>query len=258
MRLVTLTTDFGLRDPYVAEMKGAILSACPQVRLIDVTHEVAPGDVGEGSWVLARVWERFPPQTVHVAVVDPGVGSTRLPVAVRAAGRWFVGPDNGIVGAVLDRWPSDTAVEIEASRLSAEPPSDTFHGRDLFAPAAARLACGESADALGDALEPGRLVRLEEEGPARAAETIRGHIVHVDRFGNLVTDIPVSWLPDAPTATIAGRVLQGIEHSYVAVPAGGLLMTRGSGGTLEISARGTSAAAVLGVGRGESVVVSAS
>jgi len=257
MSIVTLTTDFGLRDPYVAETKGAILSACPQARLIDVTHEIPPGDVGEGSWILARVWKRFPARTVHVGVVDPGVGSERLPIAVHVAGRWFVGPDNGIVGAVTNLWPPDEAVELQASRLAAEPPSDTFHGRDLFAPAAARLACGEPGDALGDSIDPDRLVRLETADPSREGGTIRGQVVHVDRFGNLITDIPLSWLPDAPRATIAGRVLEDIEHSYAAVPAGGLLMTRGSGGTLEISARGTSAAAVLGVGRGETVVVSA-
>lgn len=257
MPLLTFTTDFGLRDPYVAEMKGAVLSLCPEARLIDVTHEITPGDVQEASWVLARVWKRFPEDTVHVAVVDPGVGSSRLPVAIRAAGRWFVGPDNGIVGPVLDRWPAEAALEIRASRLPGAPPSDTFHGRDLFAPAAARLACGESAEALGDDLDPGLLVRVEEAKPSRENETIRGRIVHVDRFGNLVTDIPADWLSDTSAATIAGRVLHGLERSYAAVAPGVLLLTRGSGGTLEISARGTSAAAVLGVGRGETVVVTA-
>lgn len=258
MPLLTLTTDFGLSDPYVAEMKGAVLSLCPEARLVDVTHDVAPGDVREGSWVLARIWDRFPPGTVHLAVVDPGVGSSRLPIAVLAEERWFIGPDNGVVGAVLDRWPAGAAVEIQAARFSDEPPSDTFHGRDLFAPAAAILACGGSADVLGHAIEPGVLVGLETDGPSREGGTIRGQIVHVDRFGNLVTDIPTDWLPGAPVATIAGRVLRGIEDSYSAVSPGGLLLTRGSGRTLEISARETSAAAVLGVGRGETVVVSSS
>ena len=258
IRLVTLTTDFGLRDPYVAEMKGVLLSVCPHARLIDVTHGISPGDLREASWVLRRVWARFPPNTVHLAVVDPGVGSARLAVAVRADGRWFVGPDNGIVGAALARWPAESATELHVSRISAQPPADTFHGRDVFAPAAARLACGEVPEALGDGLDPGRLVRLEEAGPTREGEGVRGHIVHVDRFGNLVTDIPTEWLPEVPVASIGGRVLEGIERSYSAVPVGELLLTRGSGGTLEISARGTSAAALLGVGREERVTVSAS
>jgi len=255
MPLVTLTSDFGLRDPYVAEMRGAILSRCPEAQLVDVTHDVTPGDVQEASWVLARVWERFPPHTVHLAVVDPGVGSQRLPVAVHAAGRWFVGPDNGILGAVLGRGPVEAAFEIEAARLSGGPLSDTFHGRDLFAPAAACLACGESGEKLGPAVDPERLVRPEAAVASRDGETITGHVVHVDRFGNLITDIPTDWLPETPKATIAGRAVEGIERSYSAVPAGGLLLTRGSGGTLEISARGTSAAELLGVGRGEKVVV---
>lgn len=255
MHIVTLTTDFGLEDPYVAEMKGVLLSVCPVVRLVDVTHDVAPGDLEQASWVLARVWEQFPPATVHVAVIDPGVGSSRLPVAVSAADRWFVGPDNGIVDGVLERTPAESAVMIESSRVSAEAPSDTFHGRDIFAPAAARLACGDEPSALGTSLEPGRLVRLERAGPVRKDETIMGRVVHVDRFGNLITDIPIEWLPDDPSVEVGGRRVEGVEHSYAAVASGDLLLTLGSGGMLEISARGTSAAALLGVGRGETVTV---
>lgn len=255
MHIVTLTTDFGLEDPYVAEMKGVLLSICPVVRLVDVTHDVAPGDLEEASWVLSRIWERFPPGTVHVAVIDPGVGSSRLPVAVRAGDRWFAGPDNGILDAVLERTPAEAAVAIESSRVSAEEPSDTFHGRDIFAPAAARLACGEEASALGRSLEPDRLVRMERAGPVREGTTITGRVVHVDRFGNLITDIPTEWLPDAPSVSIASRRIEGVERSYAAVASGDLLLTLGSGGRLEISARGTSAAARLGVGRGETVTV---
>ena len=255
MQIVTLTTDFGLADPYVAEMKGVLLSACPAVRLVDITHDVAPGDLEQASWVLSRVWERFPAGTVHLAVVDPGVGSSRLPVAIRATGRWFVGPDNGILGAVLARVPAESAVAIEASKVSLGSPSDTFHGRDIFAPAAARLACGEEASALGAPLGTDRLVRLELAGPTRTGTAITGHVVHVDRFGNLITDIPTDWLPDVPSVAIAGRRVDGVAHSYAAVASGDLLLTLGSGGMLEISARGTSAAALLGVGRGEVVRV---
>jgi S-adenosylmethionine hydrolase len=253
--IVTLTTDFGVRDPYVAEMKAVLIDRCPEARLVDVTHEIAPGDVREATWVLGRIWARFPPDTVHLVVVDPGVGSERLAVAVRVAERWFTGPDNGLLTTVLDRPPPVGAWRVDPARLASGAVSDTFHGRDVFAPAAAHLACRGRPDAFGEPIDAACLIRLRQDAAEGDEERLRGRVVHVDRFGNLITDIPSAWLEARSTVSVAGRTVSGIERSYSAVPSGALLCTRGSGGTLEISARGSSAAALLGVGRDEPVTV---
>lgn len=256
MSAVTLLTDFGTADGYVGEMKGVLLSlgAGP---LVDVSHDVDQGDVRGGAWALRRIWERFPSGTVHLVVVDPGVGSDRRAVAARAGGRWFVGPDNGLLTWIARERDVDARVELDPERAGLESVSDTFHGRDLFAPAAGRLATGEPASALGPALEPGGLETFDLPDPVRAGEgRVNGAVWHVDRFGNLVTNVPSEWLPD-PTAVarLGGREVRGIRGSYAAVEPGELLLTRGSLGTLEVSARDASAAEELGARRGDPVEV---
>lgn len=254
MGLVTLITDFGTADGYVGEMKGVLVSAGAE-DLVDVTHEVARGDVRAGAWALRRIWSRFPEETVHLVVVDPGVGTDRLPVAVGAGDRWFVGPDNGLLTWVVREHRPSVAVALDARRAGLDVVSDTFHGRDLFAPAAARLAAGHSPESLGRSLSAEELVRLPLSEPVRADGEIRGQVWHVDRFGNLVTNVPVEWLPKEPTVRIAGREIRGLRRGYGEVQSGELLLTRGSVGTLEISARDASAAGRLGAGRGHAVVV---
>lgn len=258
--MVTLITDFGTVDGYVGEVKGVLLSRGPTLRPVDITHEIPPGDVRSGAWALARIWARFPPGTVHLVVVDPGVGSARHPVAVEAEGRWFVGPDNGLLTRVLAGEPPPAvgrARILDPARPGLPPVSDTFHGRDLFAPAAAHLAAGGPAEELGPALSPSELVHLPEPAPSRRGGRLEGHVVHVDRFGTLVTDLPVGWLPERPEAEVAARRLDILGRSFADVDPGELLLLRGSGGTLEIAARGASAAEILGVGRGERVLVRA-
>jgi S-adenosylmethionine hydrolase len=244
-RAITLVTDFGTRDGYVGEMKGVLLEGAPDARLVDVTHDVPPGDVRAGGWVLGRIWPRFPLGSVHLAVVDPGVGSGRRAVAARIRDRWLVAPDNGLVtlaerggagtvpagtaggrGADEDAGPAsddaagtgggvEAAREIDPDRVGLEPLSDTFHGRDLFAPAAARLAAGGDPGELGPALDPGGLVRLELEKPRRAGDEARGAVVHVDRFGNLVTNVPTGWLPATPVAEVGDHRVQGLGDGRV-------------------------------------------
>lgn len=274
--VITLLTDFGARDSYVAEMKAAILERVPAVRCVDVTHEVAPGDVPAAAWLLARIWVRFPPGTVHLVVVDPTVGSARRPLAVRAAGRWLVGPDNGLV-TFLERSPEGPGVRIDeawalggpaaaeggksASATAADRTrrvaglSDTFHGRDLFAPAAARLAAGEPAEGIGTRLDPSALVRLEVPRPRRDGERVEGAVVHVDRFGTLVTNIPAGWLPEEPVARVGEVRVRGLARSYADVAPGEPLLVIGSVGTLELSVRDGSAAERWGIRRGAGVVV---
>lgn len=253
MAIVTLTSDFGTRDGYVGEMKGVVLERAPSARLVDVTHDVPPGDVWSGAWTLSRVWTRFPPGTIHLAVVDPGVGTDRRAAAVRIAGRWLVGPDNGLL--TLASGEVEAARELDPGRVGLEPFSDTFHGRDLFAPAAGHLASGGDPGGLGPPLEAGSLIRLPVPAPERDGERLRGRVVHVDRFGNLVTDLPSEWLPTSPTASVGDYTIAATGDSFAAVEPGDPVLIRGSGGTLEICVRDASAAEVLGVGRGESVEV---
>lgn len=185
--IVTLTTDFGTRDAYVAAMKGAILGIARSVQLVDVTHEVAPHDVAEGAYALEAAAPYFPPGTVHVGVVDPGVGTARRGLAVVARGQVFVGPDNGLFTPFLggDDW---TAFELAAPEYRLRAVSRTFHGRDVFAPAAAHVAAGVDPARLGPRVtDP---VRLPWPAPRRTGAGVAGVVVHVDRFGNLVTSIP--------------------------------------------------------------------
>lgn len=253
MSIVTLTTDFGTRDGYVGEMKGVVLERAPSARLVDVTHDVPAGDVWAGSWTLSRVWTRYPPGTVHLAVVDPGVGTDRRAAAVRIAGRWLVAPDNGLL--TLASGEVEVARELDPDRVGLEPFSDTFHGRDLFAPAAGLLAAGADPGELGPLLEAGSLVRLPVPAPEREGGRIRGRVVHVDRFGNLVTDIPSEWLPDEPVAEVGDYEIRETGRSFAAVESGAPVLIRGSGGTLEVCVRDGRAAEVLGIGRGEAVDV---
>jgi len=254
MSIVTLITDFGTRDGYVGEMKGVILERCPGATLVDVTHDIEPGDVEGAAWVLGRVWDRYPAGTVHLAVVDPGVGGERRAVALHSAGRWFVGPDNGLTARVGDGAPETLRV-LDPEALGLPAPGATFHGRDLFAPAAAWVAGGGDPAALGAALDPADLVRLDLPEPERAGAWVRGRVAHVDRFGNLITDIPADWVGEGAIVEIAGVEVSGLRTHYGAAEPGELLALIGSGGTLEVSVRGGSAAADLSARRSDPVSV---
>jgi S-adenosylmethionine hydrolase len=249
--IVTLTTDFGARDPYAAAVKGVLLSRCAGLRVVDLTHEIAPQDVTEGAFFIAQAAPWFPAGTVHLAVVDPGVGTSRRPLAVRAGGHFFVLPDNGLIELVLRALPLDQARVIDMDRDRGT--SATFHGRDVFAPAAAALACGAPLSDIGPAA--GRLARLAFPRPALRADRVEGEIVHVDRFGNLVSNIDRAALGGAPCSgvQIGGRALGAPLHTYGDAAAGELLALWNSAGLLEVAAREASAAATLGLGRGAGI-----
>lgn len=248
---ITLLTDFGTADGYVAAMKGVIAALAPGVPIDDATHDIPPGDVASGAWALARYWDLYPEGTIHIAVVDPGVGTARRGLAARIGGRYFVAPDNGILTRVLDAGAAVEAVEITARRLMRDVASATFHGRDVFAPVAAHLAIGVRLSELGGRVDD--LVRLELPHPEKTPTGARGSVVHVDRFGNLITDIPASWVPGSACVVVAGRRVGPMRRTYGDVRAGELVALIGSAGFLEISVRNGSAAAVLGVGPGARV-----
>jgi len=237
LAIVTLTTDFGWRDNFVGVMKGVILARCPQARLVDLAHDLPAHDVAQAAFSLWSAWPFFPEGTVHLAVVDPGVGGQRAVLAVRAAGRYFVAPDNGLLSYVLDDCPDFEARRIEHADLRFETVSHTFHGRDVMAPAAARLAAGFAFDQVGPGIqEPVRLPLLK----ARAGpDAIQGRVVYVDRFGNLITNIDANdlagWDPDQLTLEIGDLIVRGLSAAYASAEPGRLLALGGSQGLIEIA-----------------------
>lgn len=252
MRRITLLTDFGTRDAYVGAMKGAIASIIPDVALEDVAHDLPPGDVGAASRALARYWRRFPPGTVHLVVVDPGVGTDRRALAIQADGRWIVAADNGGASAVLHEAEAWRAVSLENREFHGPARSRTFHGRDVFAPVAAHLAGGLPLDRLGPEIRDP--VRLVEPAPERNEGEVRGQVVARDRFGNLVTNVGAEELRGAVAVEAAGRRIP-VAETYGEVEPGTLLALVNSGGRLELAVRDGSAAELLEGGHGMPVRV---
>jgi S-adenosylmethionine hydrolase len=251
-RRITLLTDFGTADGYVAAMKGVIAAIAPDAPIDDAAHDIAPGDTHAAAWVLAGYWRLYPNGTVHVAVVDPGVGSARRALAALADGRLFVAPDNGVLTHVLDVAREPSVVAIENEKFFGDVVSATLHGRDVFAPVAAHLARGTSHAELGRVItDP---VKLPLPRPYRTPESIHGVIVHIDRFGNLVTNIPAEWIVAGSPVLIAGRELT-VRRTYADVATGEPLALIGSRGTLEIAVRDRSAAELLSVRCGAEVSV---
>jgi S-adenosylmethionine hydrolase len=244
MSIVTLLTDFGTSDSYVAEMKGVLLSRAPTATLIDVSHDIPPGDIRAAAYVLGRTWSRFPAGTVHLAVVDPGVGSARAALAMSAHGHCFVGPDNGVFTSIFHD------AEVEAVELPVPPSaSATFHGRDLFAPAAAALAAGAELSSLGQRFA-GIPHRLAYTVPHREGRSVIGEIVYVDRFGSLITNLTAELVPAHAMLEIDELEIGPLKRTFTDVPAGSLLAYIGSDGMVEIAVRDGSAAERLGLGMG--------
>ncbi len=253
-KIVTLCTDFGLRDGYVAAMKGVILSIAPQVCLVDISHQITPQSVREGAFVLRSAYTFFPSGTVHLVVVDPGVGSERRAMAVQAAEHLFVAPDNGVLAYVLRREQQVQAVSLTNPVYWREEVSETFHGRDIFAPVAAHLALGVPLEDLGKPLE--ELVQLDLPVPERRSNgTIVGHVIHVDGFGNVVTNIPADMLRDCDRwQVMAGKEwIIGLSSTYASAAKGDLVALIGSHGFLEIAVREGSAARIAHLQVGDTV-----
>lgn len=244
MTVVTLLTDFGLTDSYVAEVKGVILSREPGAILVDVTHNIGSGDIRAAAYILGRTWFRFPDGTVHLAVVDPGVGTSRSALALRARNHYFVGPDNGLFTPVL----RDTEVTAVALPTPASA-SPTFHGRDLFAPAAAALAGGADLSSLGQSFS-GIPERLAYTAPRQEDKTVVGEIVYIDRFGSLITNLTPELVPPSATFEVEDLDLGPLKRTFNDATTGELLAYVGSGGAIEIAVRDGSAASLLGVGVG--------
>ena len=244
-RVITLLTDFGTADGYVGEMKGVLAASAPNARIVDVSHEVPAHDVESARLALARYWQRFPAGTVHLVVVDPGVGGVRAAIAVESEDRLLVGPDNGVLSPALLH-AGARCVTLPVSQTAAP----TFHGRDVFAPVAARLAEGAALDSLGESCaDP--VVRRTPEATRRADGAVMGSVITIDRFGNAVTNLVAR---RGGTVIVAGREVP-IVRTYADVAEGALAALVGSTGLVEIAVRDGSAAATLGLTRGAPVVL---
>ena len=264
MPVISLLTDFGTDDEYVGLVKAVIYGIAPEAAIVDLCHRIDPHDIGAAALLLANAWPYFPEGSVHLAVVDPGVGSDREILAASVRGHTFVAPDNGLLTRVLDGADSARVVRVQNSDYFLAEVSRTFHGRDVFAPVGAHLFRGLALERLGPPADPNRLCRLDLTAPGAGAEgELVGSVVWVDRFGNLITDIdsaalmrlsPTGWKRRL-TIEIRGRQLAGVSRSYTQVPPGAMLALIGSRGTLEIAANQGNASTLLDCGRGEPVRV---
>ncbi len=255
-RIVTFTTDFGLSDPFVGIMHGVVLNIHPETTIVDISHAVPSYDVLDGAWTIALAYGFFPPRTVHVVVVDPGVGSLRRPIIVETDDYVFVAPDNGVLSLVAAREPKFSVRHITAERYFLQPVSQTFHGRDIFAPVAGWLSKGVAPAEFGP--EVSDQVRLPLPSVERIGDnSLRGVVLKVDKFGNLITNISQQ---DAPALfavspppfrlLIAGQTITRLCHWYAEGGDDEFFAIVGSSGYLEIAARQASAAEKLGVGVG--------
>lgn len=250
--ILTLTTDFGAAGPYVAAMKGIILTTAPETQFVDVSHEIAPQNILEGAFVLSAIIEAFPPETVHLAVIDPGVGTPRRLVAARVAEQWFVLPDNGLLSGVLRGHALPRIHEITNPSIWRSEVSATFHGRDILAPAAAHLLRGGDPDELGPRTV--RVIRLANFEPRADDHGILGEVIFRDTFGNLITNVCADrlvgndWLVE-----IAGERIAGLSRTYGDHPPGSLVALIGSSRWLEIAVVNGDAARHLSAGPGTTV-----
>jgi S-adenosylmethionine hydrolase len=241
--LITLLTDFGLADSYVAEVKGVLLMRAPGVTLVDISHQVPPGDVRAGQYLLSRAWRQFPKGTVHLAIVDPGVGTSRRALAASAGEHLFVAPDNGLL-SFLEK-PRVVSLAIPSNA------APTFHGRDVFAPAAAALASGARLESLGSHVTDTTHAPLPT--PHHDGTALMGEVVYVDRFGTLISNIPGPDVEPGVRIRVAGTDVGALRRTFGDVERGSLAAFVGSGGTVEIAVRDGSAARLLGVGVGAEV-----
>jgi len=245
MGIITLLTDFGTVDSYIAEVKAEILSRAPDVTLVDISHDVPPGDIRAAQYLLSRAWKRFPVGTIHLAIVDPAVGTERRALAAEAAGlQRFLAPDNGLLSFL----PPDARFVVLPVPRDAAP---TFHGRDVFAPAVAALALGKRLDQVGESIKQPHRSPLPT---ARAqGDGVIGEVLYVDRFGTLVSNITPEMVEPGVRIRVAGTEVGPLRRTFGDAARGALVAFTGSGGTVEIAVRDGSAARLLGVGVGAEV-----
>jgi S-adenosylmethionine hydrolase len=258
--IITLTSDFGSRDAFAASVKGVILLTNPLAQIVDITNEISPQDIWEAAFTLKSAYRYFPKGTVHLAVVDPGVGSGRRPILVVTESYYFVGPDNGLFSLIYHEAERIRVHHITAGHYFLPSPGPTFHGRDIFAPVSAWIAKGIPSENFGEEITD--YVRLNIPVPKTTGNSIDGHIVHIDRFGNIITNItfrdiqllqPANSDLSAMSVNLAGKEIKGLKKYYAEAVPGTLGAIINSSGALEIFLFKQNARTVLSVKRGESV-----
>ena len=258
-RVITLLTDFGTQDHYVASMKGVILGINPRCTIVDISHQVRPHDIQGAAFLLGNAFGSFPKGTIHVAVVDPGVGGPRKPILIVTTRYYFVGPDNGLFTLTLLQDRVRLAVGLTCRKYFLPRIRSTFHGRDVFAPVAAHLSKGVRPLAFGQKIDTWETLNVS--GPKRKGRVLQGEIIHIDVFGNLISNISEASLSEfsgAPSSIRIGkRVIDGLKKAYCEAKRGEVMALIGSGGFLEVSAREGSARKELGVKRGDKIEIGA-
>jgi S-adenosylmethionine hydrolase len=250
--IVTLTTDFGTKDHFAAVMKGVVLGICPTATIVDISHEVQPFEIQEGAFVIAQACRFFPKKTIHVVVVDPGVGSARRAILVEAEGQYFIAPENGVLAMVYSR-PGSKVREITADKFFRQPVSQTFHGRDIFAPVAAHLAKGARTSDFGKTIDD--YLKPSFTDPQRTSKRQwMGAVLHIDRFGNMITNFHIdefAMIRARPFELAVGtQHLTDLGMTYAEMPVGEPFVIVGSSGYLEVASNQASAARILGCGVG--------
>ena len=246
--ILTLTTDFGLSDHYVGTMKGVILGICPKAQIVDIGHEVSPFEITEGAYLIAQAYRYFPPKTVHVVVVDPGVGTARRPILMEAAGQYFIAPDNGVLAMIYTREQARIRL-ISNEKYFLHPVSRTFHGRDIFSPVGAHIAAAVPPSRMGKRIED--YLRPAFQKPHRTGKrTWSGRILKIDRFGNIITNFHSEDFPDLEkrnfAMVIGPQETSVLARTYAECGAGELFVIVGSSGYLEVSVSQGSAARKIG------------
>lgn len=254
MKLVSVTTDFGNTDGFVGVVKGVMLEIERDLCFVDISNEVPPGDIASGAWILGNSYRYFPAGTIHLAIVDPGVGSSRRGLIVRSHKHYFVAPDNGLLTNVLQQDGPVDCFWINKPTFWREDVSATFHGRDVFAPVAAHLAAGVDPAEIGDPVECESLIRLPEVPLEMGHDTIRGAVVHIDHFGNLITNIPAAALQSAKLCMIHKKEVP-VGETYSTVSPGHALALPGSHGFVEIGVNNGRAHASLDARVGTKVLL---
>jgi S-adenosylmethionine hydrolase len=257
--IITLLTDFGTKDHYVASMKGVILNINPRCLFIDITHQVSPHDIREGAFILANAYSHFPRGTIHLAVVDPGVGGARKPLLLVTQNYFFVGPDNGLFTMISRKESVNQTIALDKRKYHLSKINTTFHGRDIFAPVAAHLSMGVKPNALGHKIDS--LLSLGFEGPFVKEGKLLGEILHVDAFGNLVSNIDegrfLQFTRGHPFVIRArGKIIRGLKKGYWEGKKDEVIALFGSNGFLEISVREGNAQKVLKIKRGDPIWIS--
>ena len=258
MPIITLLTDFGQQDGFVGTMKGVILNICPEATLVDLSHEISPQHISEAAFVLRNAYAYFPTATIHVVVVDPGVGSNRQAILVETSHGTFIGPDNGVFSYIYNEASDVRVTSITNQAYMLADVSRTFHGRDIFSPVAAHLANGVKAEAFGTRWSD--FVKGHVSVPFVRGDRIEGHVLHIDRFGNIITDIPEAMFTSitaqkAYSIRLGTCILEQVCESYADVPGGHPMAILSSAGFLEVAVNSGHAARKLGVALGDAVIV---